>query len=56
MNMEDKQQTKQEMIEQLQLEMIIAKENQDEDLYQILALIEAKIKKGLNSNENPYDH
>lgn len=54
--MEDKQQTKQEMIEQLQLEMIIAKENGDDDLYQILVLIEAKLKKGQHIEEDPQHH
>ncbi len=39
------------MIEQLQMEMIIAKENQDEDLYQKLVLIHEKLKKELDEEE-----
>lgn len=48
--------TKKQIMEQLQLEMIIAKENGDEELYLQLVDIEAKIKKGQNLNKEPEEH
>lgn len=48
--MESKQ-TKREMIEQLQLEMIIAKENNDPELYHILELIKQRLTNGDEEEE-----
>lgn len=40
------------MMEQLQLELIIAKENNDEELYQKLVLIQENLKKELDAEAN----
>lgn len=42
---------KRELMEQLQLEMIIAKENNDDDLYQKLLLVQEKLQKELDIDE-----
>jgi len=42
---------KRELMEQLQLEMIIAKENNDDDLYQKLLLVQEKLQNELDIDE-----